>query len=493
MKHSNISIKWKVFIYMIGFCGILICLLWLFQTVYLDRFYKSIKKKEIDNAIENIVTVMDNKDPESDIETISERYQLCVLVVDSDGNNIYTSDRNPDCIIHKYNRDKLKEIYKLAAENDGITQINTKDEMNRQDEFIKNSELPQKSESRYDMSKLPNMPKARNSEGIIKVKIVNIGGEKYAVIVDCVITPVSATVHTLRIQLVYISIIMIILSILIAFFLSKFISKPIIKINEQAKVLAKGNFDVEFKESGYREISELSKTLNYTTQELSKSDNLQKELLANVSHDLRTPLTMITGYGEVMRDLPGENTPENVQVIIDEAKRLTGLVNDLLDISKIQAGVTGLETKEFDITESIKAIIERHSKLLEPYGYNIYFKYNENIIVDADEFKIYQVVYNLIENAVNYSYDNKTITVSQIKHRDNVRIEVEDHGPGIPKDKLDSVWDRYYKIDKNHKRAIIGSGLGLSIVKNILEMHGAKYGVDSTEGVGSTFWFELPM
>ena len=327
----------------------------------------------------------------------------------------------------------------------------------------------------------------------MKVKIVNIGGEKYAVIVDCVITPVSATVHTLRIQLVYISIIMIILSILIAFFLSKFISKPIIKINEQAKVLAKGNFDVEFKESGYREISELSKTLNYTTQELSKSDNLQKELLANVSHDFRTPLTMITGYGEVMRDLPGENTPENVQVIIDEAKRLTGLVNDLLDISKIQAGVTGLETKEFDITESIKAIIERHSKLLEPYGYNIYFKYNENIIVDADEFKIYQVVYNLIANAVNYSYDNKTITVSQIKHRDNVRIEVEDHGPGIPKDKLDSVWDRYYKIDKNHNRAIIGSGLGLSIVKNILEMHGAKYGVDSTEGVGSTFWFELPM
>ena len=220
MKHSNISIKWKVFIYMIGFCGILICLLWLFQTVYLDRFYKSIKKKEIDNAIENIVTVMDNKDPESDIETISERYQLCVLVVDSDGNNIYTSDRNPDCIIHKYNRDKLKEIYKLAAENDGITQINTKDEMNRQDEFIKNSELPQKSESRYDMSKLPNMPKDRNSEGIIKVKIVNIGGEKYAVIVDCVITPVSATVHTLRIQLVYISIIMIILSILIALLLS---------------------------------------------------------------------------------------------------------------------------------------------------------------------------------------------------------------------------------------------------------------------------------
>lgn len=150
---------------------------------------------------------------------------------------------------------------------------------------------------------------------------------------------------------------MILLSLLIAFIISKRVSKSIIRVNDSAKELAKGNFDVEFDGKDYREITELSDTLNYTAKELSKSDVLQKELLANVSHDLRTPPTMITAYSEVMRDLPGENTPENVQVIIDETKRLTFLVNDLLDMSKIKAGVTTLETKEYDLSESINAAI----------------------------------------------------------------------------------------------------------------------------------------
>jgi len=250
---------------------------------------------------------------------------------------------------------------------------------------------------------------------------------------------------------------------------------------------------VEFDGKDYKEITELSETLNHTAKELSKSDVLQKELLANVSHDLRTPLTMITAYSEVMRDLPGENTPENVQVIIDETKRLTFLVNDLLDMSKIQAGVTTLETKEYDLTESINAAIERHSKLLEPYGYKVIFKYDRHVLVEADEFKIYQVIYNLIGNAVNYTGEDKKVIIKQIVENGNVRIQVIDSGEGIPKDKLENVWDRYYKIDKEHKRAIMGSGLGLSIVQNILKLHNAKYGVESEEGVGSTFWFELPV
>jgi signal transduction histidine kinase len=250
-------------------------------------------------------------------------------------------------------------------------------------------------------------------------------------------------------------------------------------------------FDLEFQVKDYKEITELSETLNHTTKELAKTEVLQRELIANVSHDLRTPLTMITAYSEVMRDIPGENTPENVQVIIDETKRLTVLVNDLLDMSKIQAGVTVLETKEYDLTESISASIERHSKLLEPYGYKVMFEYDCHVLVEADEFKIYQVIYNLIGNAVNYAGDDKTVKVRQIVKNGKVRIEVIDRGEGIPKDKLENVWDRYYKLDKNHKRAIMGSGLGLSIVQNILKLHNAQYGVESTEGEGSVFWFEL--
>ncbi len=492
MKHKKISIKWKVFLYMLSFSAILICLLWLFQTVYLDRFYKTIKKNDVNHALDNMESLIDDDDIQSAVDTIADRYEIGVVIADSQGNKIYSSETSFRGSINRFDAMRLQEIFQQAEQNNGKTEISIENHQKFEHydiDFIENSEMET---PKYD--KLPNMPKNRQDEGIIKAKIVTTDtGEKYAVIVESIITPVSATVHTLRIQLIYISIIMVLLSLLIAFIISKRISKPIIQMNNSAKQLAKGNFDVEFSGNGYKEIAELSKTLNHTTKELSKSDVLQKELLANVSHDLRTPLTMITGYAEVMRDLPGENTPENVQVIIDEAKRLTGLVNDLLDISKIQAGVTELSTQEFDITESIKAVIERHSKLLEPYGYHIYFKYHENIIVDADEFKIYQVIYNLIANAVNYSKEDKNITVRQIRQGKHVRIEVTDHGLGIPKEKLENVWDRYYKIDKNHRRAIVGSGLGLSIVKNILDLHDAEYGVDSEEGKGSTFWFELPV
>ena len=135
----------------------------------------------------------------------------------------------------------------------------------------------------------------------------------------------------------------------------------------------------------YREISELSKTLNYTVAELKKTEALQHELIANVSHDLRTPLTMITAYSEIMRDIPGENSPENVQVVIDEANRLTNLVNDMLDISKLQAGVDTLEAKEYNLTAGIKSVIDRYARLVEQYGYKVIFKYaEEDIMVRAD-------------------------------------------------------------------------------------------------------------
>jgi len=131
----------------------------------------------------------------------------------------------------------------------------------------------------------------------------------------------------------------------LALMISRMVSKSIIRVNESAKELARGNFQVMFDGRDYKEISQLSNTLNYAASELSKTENLQRELLANVSHDLRTPLTMIIAYSEVMRDLPDENTQENVQVVIEEAQRLTSLVNDMLDVSKLQAGVARMEKR----------------------------------------------------------------------------------------------------------------------------------------------------
>ena len=303
--------------------------------------------------------------------------------------------------------------------------------------------------------------------------------------------PVDAVVRTLNNQFLWIGIILIVMALVLALMMSKFITRPIVKMNKAAQVLAKGEYDTEFSASGYREICELSDTLNYAASELAKNDNLQKELIANISHDLRTPLTMIKGYGEVMRDIPGENTPENVQVIIDETERLTGLVNDMLDMSKLQAGTRKPDAELFSLTEVVRETMTRYEKLILADGYKISFSADKDVFVVADSVMILQVVYNLINNAINYTGEDKSVIVTQTISDSKVRISVKDSGSGIDKDDIPLIWDRYYKVDKTHKRAAVGTGLGLSIVKGILELHHAKFGVNSKIGEGSTFWFEL--
>ena len=277
----------------------------------------------------------------------------------------------------------------------------------------------------------------------------------------------------------------------IAITTSHYVSKPIHDTTKEAKQLAQQNYDLTFSGGNYRELCELNDTLTYSAHELKKVDELRKELIANISHDLRTPLTMITGYSEVMRDIPGENSPENIQIIIDEANRLSQLVNDLLDISKLESGAVAMENKTLCLTDCIKGIFKRYTKLTEQGGYSIEFEYEKDVYIYADELRISQVLYNLINNAVNYAGEDKTIIVKQTVNDNEVRIEVIDHGVGIEEDKLEYIWDRYYKVDKEHKQAVVGTGLGLSIVKNILNQYDAKYGVDSILNQGSTFWFTM--
>lgn len=486
MKHEKVSIKWKLFAYLLIFSAILLLILWILQTVYLDNFYKYVKRKQLKSAQKNLLSVMDDENHiEEALSAISKRYDICILIADSDGNMLCSSEDEKDCIIHKLDKNKLVKIYQRTIEKGNSMELDLNGV-----EGVTGNEYEQ--ETREKFLQLLDMPKVKHPESVIKANVVKrISGKKLLVLSESLITPLGATVHTLRIQFVYISAIMVVLSMILAFIISKKVSQSIISLSTTAKELTNGNYEIEFNGRDYKEIAQLTDTLNQAARELERADLLQKELIANVSHDLRTPLTMIIGYAEVMRDIPGENTPENVQVIIDETTRLTFLVNDLLDMSKINAGVAALETREYDLTESIKSVVNRNAKLVEPYGYELSFDYQSHVFVDADEFKMYQVIYNIISNAINYSGREQHIYIRQKVLKNMVRIEVEDTGTGIPKEELENVWERYYKVDKNHKRAVVGTGIGLSIAKNILEMHNAEYGVESEMGKGSTFWFQL--
>jgi len=202
---------------------------------------------------------------------------------------------------------------------------------------------------------------------------------------------------------------------------------------------------------------------------------------------------MIKGYAEVMKDIPGEMNEENLQAIIDESTRLSNLVSDLLDISKLQSGAVPIDKKVFSLTDCTKDVLTRFAGVSQQQGYRMDFECTENAYVFADKARIEQVLYNLISNAVNYSGDKKTILVRQTVYNNTVRTDIIDSGQGIEPDKLKNIWDRYYRADKNHQRAVVGTGLGLSIVKEILDLHEAHFGVTSQRGIGSVFWFELPV
>jgi signal transduction histidine kinase len=318
-------------------------------------------------------------------------------------------------------------------------------------------------------------------------------GTDYVIMLNSKMTPMRTVKRTLAMQFTWIAYLVLVAAMVVAYWISRLVSRPISRMNESAKRLAKGDYQVNFVGAGYRETRELAQTLNYAASELSKADGLQKELIANISHDLRSPLTMIKGYSEMIRDIPGENTSENMQVIIDEATRLSELVSDLLDISKLQAGMRPLEPVTFDLTQTVLETMDRYVKLTARDGYCIRFFSDCHAVIHADLSMILQVVYNLINNAINHCGEDKLVLVRQTVSEGTVRISVEDHGEGIEADQLPYIWDRYYKVDRVHRIATVGTGLGLSIVKNILEMHGARFGVESAVSQGSTFWFELPL
>lgn len=281
-------------------------------------------------------------------------------------------------------------------------------------------------------------------------------------------------------------------------YVSMLITKPVTDVTEKAKELARGNYDVKFDDGEYfcAEIEELSDALGYAGSEISKADRMQKELIANVSHDFKTPLTMIKAYASMIQEISGddrEKRKKHTQVIIDEADRLAALVSDLLDISKISAGIDELESGVFNLSEEIYRVVGRFGYLAETQGYTFVTEIEEELYTRANRERIEQVLYNLIGNAVNYTGEDKSVTVRLSRRGDRARFEVIDTGKGIPADELDGVWERYYRSSETHKRPVRGTGLGLSICKTVLEKHGFPFGILSEVGKGSCFWVDFPM
>ena len=426
------------------------------QVVFLQTYYSSMKKTEtaqIGAEIENIFkNALDYKDQ---IDKTAYRNSASIYILTDDGDIFYT---NTTSAISYYNQNEATYLAQMPGRNVSIDLS----------DIVENIYKSPNKRVSYTL----NVDKLKTQ---IYVYGKDIPDTDYCYVIIMSIDPIDATSNVIRNQLIYITVISLIISTVISLFMSKRISRPIKRMNEEAKKLEKGDYDVVFEKCGYEELDELADTLNRATNSLERTDEIRRELMANVSHDLKTPLTMIKAYSEMIRDLSGNNKEKreaHLKVIIDETDRLTRLVNDMMDLSKIESGIITINKEKFNFSQVASSLIDRIKLSSMETEHIIEYTIPNELYVYADRTKIEQVLYNLVINAIKHSGEGKrNINVKVTATQKRVKVEVIDDGVGISKKDLEHIWDRYYKASESFTRNVQGSGLGLSIVKNILLKH----------------------
>lgn len=478
---GDAPLKHKLIVAFVIAVVLLFVFLWIFDLIFLDTVYESIALNDLKNCVGVISENIANEDLDILIKHIAHHDNACVLVCDADGNELYSQAVRTDCTIHNISTENRVAYFDKVKENDGYYK----------EEIVIDSFNDNYGETEFE-GDVPSEA-AGGVKAAVYATVAEHEGVEVLILAEGLVTPQESTRVTWIAMLGIITGMLLLLAALLAAAIARYVARPIATLTDAAKEISKGNADITISGDGYREINELKEGLQYAANEVAELEHYRRELIANVSHDLRTPLTLIKGYAEMMRDIPDEASPENLQVVIDEASRLTNLVNEMLDLSRLQEAGGGLKLKRFDVVKMLDELVTRHGKLIEHLGYKLEYEHEESATVYADETKLMQVVYNLINNAINYCGDDKTVTVKEYTRHGNVRIEVIDKGEGIDVNVLPHIWDRYYKSEKSHRRATVGTGLGLSIVKTVMDKHpGGVYGVVTSVGEGSTFYVELP-
>lgn len=468
------SLKWEIGKYLIIFCILTASIVFLFQIVLLQPMYEANKIKSIETVGSFVEKFIEDERLDEFVDYMQSQSDTCIMVYQSSSSGgMQGSIGNRGCMISSItNSERAKFVTKAIGSKN-------------------HSYLARVTNNSSDFG--VDGDQGDNFDTIVYTKIVNVADYSSIIMVSGNITPLNATTETLASQMRYIALFMIVAVAILTLLMYRHIAKPIIGITSNAKQLPQGKYTIDPKTNRYKEAADLNNTLVQAANDIQKADKAKRDLISNVSHDLRTPLTMIGGYGEMMIDLPEEKTDENIQVIVDETKRLNALVNDLLDMSRLQDERIVLHKEVFDISALLKTQLQKYDVYRMQEGYTIESELLDTIYVNADKKRIEQVINNFLNNAVNYGGEAKHIIVREIKKENTVRIEVQDFGEGIDSKDLDNIWDRYYKVDKEHVRVANGSGIGLNIVKQLLELHGVPYGVKSSKGKGSTFYFEMPI
>lgn len=487
------SITLKLFLITLGFFSAFIIITLLFQSLSFQKFYQSRKTNTLKSNLEKLRNDYNHTSGVNSvlllIRDFEDRNNCKVVILDSQGNlNFISSLNNQDSDASRIRA--IREVINQWASNPA-TFLN-----------IKNS-----GKSFTYVFK--------NSAGDIKniVCVVPDSEVKEVLFAVSSLQPVDEASAVINEFYIYIFAGAVILIIILSIIYSNMIAKPLIKLNGTATKMAALDFSEKCDVISDDEIGNLAATLNFLSENLAASLNslktankkltkdieterrlekMRKEFVAGVSHELKTPISLIEGYAEALKDHVAEEHEQDyyLDVIIDESKNMGTLVSEMLDLSRLEYGNLKLNMENFDINTLLEAMIKKYSNALAEKEIQVSAVLIEDAIVYGHRHKIEQVVTNLFTNAIRYSDFQGKITINTLDQDKNILVEIENTGQLIPEDEMDKIWEKFYRIDKSRNRNLGGTGLGLSIVKNILLLHKSKFGVVNTEN-GVKFYFTL--
>ena len=466
------------------FAAVIFSILWLLQTVFLQSFYNKMLIGNTKKAAQMIAENSSNEDIMNIIDSTSFDNSILICVTNEAGDVLYYSDEYNGAhkrsrIINEPNNEERSDI--------GII---------KEKRFDGGRILP------VDFDEF--MTKLKSSDGQwveYSTNTVYIYGtyidyysedEKAILYVSTTLDPVGSAVTIIRMQLAWVIGLSLVIGFIISWFLAKSFGKPVIQLSEKANKLGEPDYPRSFSKGFCAELDDLCMKLDKTSDKLAEAQLFQTELLANVSHDLRTPLTMIKGYSEMIADTSWDNEKqcrEDIAVIVRETDRLTSLVNEILEYSELKVGNTSECFERFDLSALVKKVCAVFEDLYKGKDETVETQIEDHVFIHGSSGRLHRAVYNLIDNAFRYTDSSRKVTVMLSTNNNSAVIEVIDYGSGIPESELEHIWDRYYTFRQRQGRGV--SGLGLAIVKQTVDMHGGTCSVESVPGKGSKFRIEL--
>lgn len=472
------------------FAAIIFGSLWLLQTVFLQNFYDAMVIHNVKKAAGQLAEQKDSPYFTDSMDELASSQSLLIFWTDEEGQILYSADEHhavytPNQAWH----DSGENPYRQQEEPLNWQAAALRHLPQAYDDFLRRLSASETGTMGYT-----------TEDGTVYVYGMRLHTQSASLAQDSVLyisTPlgaVGAAVGILRRQLVWVTIASLVLGLAIAYGLAKQFARPVAALTAQAKSLLDSEVEDNYAQGFCTELDELSQTLGQTAKALEELENARRELLANISHDLRTPLTMIKGYAEMVQEISwADDTKraDDLAVIIREADRLTGLVNDIVEYSAWHSGKQLSIREAVNLTAAAQTVMEQFVPLEKAKGIFIEAVLEPEQWVLGDSEQLKRVLYNLLDNAIGHAGSSHKVRVCIQGVGDTlVRAEVQDFGEGIAEEELPYIWERYFTA-KNRPSGGKSSGLGLAIVKEILLGLDAAFGVDSTVGEGSIFWFEV--